>query len=117
MFGIDDFYSAIIDYSNFEISQLGNAFVFGGAMLLIGIATVFSVLALLWLCLTLFKLFFHDLPAKRAANAIEENAAPEAVVADTTSEDEIVAVIAAAIAAAESENSGVKFRVVSFNRK
>ena len=54
-----------------------------------------------------------------AASANEtEVASPVLPVAATaTSDDEIVAVIAAAIAMAESENSGLKFRVVSFKRK
>ena len=34
----------------------------------------------------------------------------------STADEEIVAVIAAAIAMAESENSGLKFKVVSFRR-
>lgn len=116
MFGID-YSKSIVDFGNFEVSQLGDALLFGGAMLLIGMATVFTVLCLLWLSLVLFKVFFHDLPERKAANAtvVEENDAPLAVT--TTSNDEIIAVIAAAIAMAESENSDIKFRVVSFKRK
>ncbi len=119
MFGIEDFTQKIVDFSNFDISQLGNALLFGGAMLLIGIGTVFAVLVLLWICLMLFKLFFHDIPTKRASKQkiepapVKVAAAPAAVSA----EGEIVAVIAAAIAMAESESSGMKFRVVSFKRK
>ena len=37
MFGIEDFYAPIVKLSNeFDISQLGEAFLFGGAILLIG---------------------------------------------------------------------------------
>ena len=118
MFGIEDFTQKIVDFSNFNISQLGDALLFGGAMLLIGMATVFSVLVLLWLCLVLFKLFFHDIPTRRSvqkAAPVEVEAASEPTLA--TSDGEIVAVIAAAIAMAESESSGIKFKVVSFKRK
>ena len=118
MFGIEDFTQKIVDFSNFNISQLGDALLFGGAMLLIGMATVFSVLVILWLCLMLFKLFFHDLPTRRRVQktaTVDVEAVSEPVVA--TSEGEIVAVIAAAIAMAESESGGIKFKVVSFKRK
>jgi sodium pump decarboxylase gamma subunit len=119
MFGITDYSKPIIDFSNFDISQLGQAAGFGGAMVLIGMATIFAVLCLLWVCLVLFKIVFHDIPEKRknAAVAVEEvtEAAPATAVAHSDDE-EIVAVIAAAIAMAESESSGTKFKVVSFKR-
>ena len=119
MFGIEDFTQKIVDFANFDISQLGNALLFGGAMLLIGMATVFSVLALLWLCLVLFKLFFHDIPTRRASMQKVAPVAVETVNESPKSdaEGEIVAVIAAAIAMAESESGGMKFKVVSFKRK
>lgn len=118
MFGINDFSKAIIDFSNFEGSQITDALMFGGAMLLIGMATVFSVLCVLWICLTLFKICFHDIPAKRRERVVDEAvvAAP-VTTAVSNNDDEIIAVIAAAIAMAESESSGIKFRVVSFRRK
>ena len=119
MFGIDDFGKAIVDFSNFEISQLGEALVFGGAILLIGILTIFAVLSILWLCLVLFKVAFHDLPQKKKAVATESVAPVQEIVNESpvSSGDEIIAAIAAAIAMAESESSGIKFRVVSFKRK
>lgn len=119
MFGIEDFSKPIIDFQNFDISQLGNAFLFGLSMLAIGMITIFAVLCLLWLCIYLFRLFFHEIPEKKAAK--KAAAIPAAVVEKTeevvtSNEGEIVAVIAAAIAMAESEHSGMKFRVVSFRR-
>ena len=54
MFGIENYTEKIVDFSNFELSQLLDAFMFGGAMLLIGMAAVFSVLLILWLFLCLF---------------------------------------------------------------
>ena len=118
MFGIFDYTKPIVDFQNFDITQLGEAFLFGGSILLIGMLTVFAVLCLLWLFLTLFKLAFHDIPVKRP----KKNAAPVPAVKEKTEDvsktddSEIIAVIAAAIALAESENTGMKFRVVSFRK-
>ncbi len=91
---------------------------FGAKILLIGIGTVFAVLALIWGALTLFKIFFHDLPAKRAAQKKAEEPEAPAVqeTVEETSDDELIAVLAAAIAAAEADAGGKKFRVVSFKR-
>ena len=121
MFGIEDYSQKIVDYANPDgfagiMSDWGSALAFGGAMLLIGMLTVFSVLALLFICLTIFKSVFSGVKDKPASVAPAVSAAPVAQ-ATTSSDDEIVAVIAAAIAMAESENSGIKFRVVSFKRK
>ena len=95
-----------------------DALAYGGQTVLIGMATVFAVLCLLWVCLILFKVFFHDMPEKKAkaAVAVQTDAVQEVTVQDN-SDEEIVAVIAAAIAMAESESLGVKFNVVSFKRK
>lgn len=114
-----NFSEAIVKFSDFEFSQLGDALLFGGSMLAIGMITVFSVLCLLWLFLTVFKLVFHDLPKKRAKSKKTAPIiiTPEKVIETRKDDDkEIVAVIAAAIAMAESDNSGMKFRVVSFKR-
>lgn len=117
MFGID-YNSPIIDFANFEIGDLLKALSFGGTMLLIGMATIFAVLILLWLCLILFRVFFYDIPEKKAKAAVAIPVAPvQETVIQETSDAEIVAVIAAAIAMAESESFGTKFNVVSFKRK
>ena len=113
---------AIVNFKNFEFSQIIEALGFGGFMLLVGMATVFAVLCTLWICLVLFKLGFHDLPEKRKAKALANatvEVAPVTESVDVTDglNGEIVAAIAAAIAMAESESSGIKFRVVSFRRK
>ena len=118
MFGIENYSDAIVKYgSDFDVSQLGDAALFGGAMVLIGMATIFAVLVLLWGCLSLFKVIFHDLPAKKAAKPTVETVAPSPAVEHSPSDDEVIAVIAAAIAMAESECSDTKFKVVSFRRK
>lgn len=114
-----DFSEAIIKFSDFEFSQLGDAFLFGGSILLIGMASVFSVLCILWIFLAIFKLVFHDLPKKKAArkkDAPVVTAIERVEETPKTDDGEIIAVLAAAIAMAESENSGMKFRVVSFKR-
>ena len=98
----------------------GETLTFGGQVVLIGMLTVFAVLGLLWAFLTVFKVVFHDLPQKRAAQIVPAAPVAEELPAEdayTAGDDEIVAVIAAAIAAAESENAGAKFKVVSFRRK
>ena len=100
--------------------SFGDIVLFGGKMVLIGMCTVFVVLILIWGCLSLFKAFFHDTKNptnKKESVAAEVAPAPVPVTNYSQSDDEIVAVIAAAIAAAESENVGAKFRVVSFRRK
>ena len=118
MFGIEDFSQKIVDFSNFNVADLGKAAAFGGTILLLGMIAIFAVLCIIWLCLILFKIVFHDLPAKKSVSPKSEAVvAPAAPQVSTTEDSEIVAVIAAAIAMAESESSGVKFRVVSFKRK
>ncbi len=95
-----------------------DALSFGGQTVLLGMVTVFAVLIIIWIALILFKLFLYDIPNKKAVEAkhpVEPIAPTPAPV--SASNDEIVAVIAAAIAMAESDGNGTKFRVVSFKRK
>ena len=97
----------------------GDIALFGSKMVLIGMGTVFAVLTLLWACLSLFKVFFHDLKnvaPKKEIVKNEETVADAPVETNATDDNEIVAVIAAAIAVAESEHADAKFRVVSFRR-
>ena len=93
--------------------------VFGAKILLIGMLTVFAVLCLIWIALSVFKSVFAKSSEKAAkAPKVQEIAAPAPVVETVSDDTEIIAVIAAAIAAAESESvNGTKFRVVSFRRK
>lgn len=91
---------------------------YGGTMLLIGILTVFSVLLIIMISLFAFKYFFHDLAKKsNTTQKPEKIEIPESVYASSSQDEEIVAAIAAAIAMAESESDGIKFRVVSFKRR
>ena len=101
-----------------EKLPFGEALSYGGQMFLIGMATVFAVLAVIFLCLVAFKCAFSNLEAKAAK--VEKKVEAPVVVAPTpvSNDAEIVAVIAAAIAMAESESGNdAKFRVVSFRRK
>ena len=96
---------------------LPDAETFGEALMIfvVGIVTVFSVLAIILLILSAFQLFFSGKKDKKPEVA-EPTPAPTPVAVPVKNDDEIIVAIAAAIAAAESE-SGAKFTVVSFKRK
>ena len=102
----------------FELFGFGETFIFGAKIALIGMAAVFSALCLIWLSLCIFKIVFHDIPAKKAARpvAVAAPVAEEKTVEYVSDDAEIIAVIAAAIAMAESESLDSKFKVVSFRR-
>ena len=92
----------------------------GLEVVLTGILTVFGVLIILWMALVLFKIFFHDIPSGKSKKPKEVKADPAPVYQApvASNDEEIIAVIAAAIAMAENECGGTKqFRVVSFKRK
>ena len=97
---------------------VGEKLVYGGQMLLLGLGAVFSVLCIIFLCLTIFKFVFtKNSTPKAKAEPTPVVVAPKQTV-NTQKDEEIVAVIAAAIAMAENEFGGNKqFRVVSFKRK
>jgi Na+-transporting methylmalonyl-CoA/oxaloacetate decarboxylase gamma subunit len=101
------------------IDNFSDKLLYGGQMLLIGLATVFAVLITLWIALVLFKVFFHDLPSRpKKVKEVANETAPVNQASETSESEEIIAVIAAAIAMAENECGGNKqFRVVSFKRK
>ena len=91
----------------------------GLEVVLTGMLTVFGVLILLWGTLVAFKFFFHDLPAKqKISKDVSAEPVPVYQAAETSNDEEIIAVIAAAIAMAENDcGSNKQFRVVSFKRK
>ena len=110
----------LLDLNLTEKLNPGDALTYGLTNVLLGMGTVFGVLIILLVILSLFKVIFHDLPNR--APKKKESAAAAApvdtpVVAQHNADEEIVAVIAAAIAMAEAESDGVKFRVVSFRKK
>ena len=117
MFGVD-YSKALANIFNVgEASDFGTAFMFGDTMVIIGMVAIFAVLCIIWLALVIFKYVFHDLAEKKAADPVEEAPVAVAPVAPVRDDSEIIVAIAAAIAAAESENQGLKFKVVSFKRK
>ena len=88
---------------------------------LLGIGTVFAVLAILWGVLEIFRFFFYDLPnkAKKSEKKAEAPkvpvAAPAPVVQAASSDEEIVAAITAAISVV-LDRPASSFRVVSFRK-
>ena len=101
------------------------AWKFAGQMTLMGMLMVFSVLAILWAVLVLFKVIFagktKKAPAEKKAApapaAPAEKPATAAPVAPAEDNGQLIAVITAAVAAyraSEGEVGG--FRVVSFKR-
>ena len=124
-------------------SVMNNGFSFteklsnGGMMVLTGMLTVFGVIFIIWLSLTIFGFFVYGLPnikkkkAESSAtakiqeiNSEEEEAAeniPAAEVVPETDDGVTVAVITAAISAylesTSDDGEVLPFRVVSFKRK
>ena len=102
------------------------AWEYAGQMTLLGMMMVFSVLAILWGVLTVFKLIFAS--NKKKTQSVKEIKAETEKSADVTdvpvssSDDaELVAVITAAVAAYMSAEQGTEvspngFRVVSFRK-
>lgn len=100
---------------------------FGGMMLLRGLLTVFGVLLILWGSIELFHYICARLtrdnkvaPAPSAAAptkpAVATPASAPAAPAAAADQTELIAVITAAIAAAQGDDSCGGFRVVSFKR-
>ena len=109
--------------------DLGGAFsperlALAGEMTLLGMGMVFAVLAILWAVLAIFKLVFAKPEPKKVSKPepvaeVAPVVTPEPV-AYVAGDDELVAVITAAIVAyRQNEEPGVApggFRVVSFRR-
>ena len=105
-------------YTQPIIDTLGGSetLAFGLQMVLLGMLAVFSVLLLIMLALYLFQAFFTKSSEKKSTPAPVVAPAPVAAAQQGLS-DEVVVAIAAAIAMAEEESDGLKFKVVSFRRK
>ncbi len=118
-----------------EAADLGGAFsperwAYAGQMTLLGMLMIFSVLAILWAILSLFKVFFarnEAAPVEKVAKVktVEKAAEPVPKVASTPilahTDEELVAILTAAVAAyieseGQSESYAGGFRVVSFRR-
>ena len=95
-----------------------------GQMTLIGLGMVFAVLAILWAVLSIFKMIFAKPEPKRqtppASVAPQPKAVESAPIVSAAGDDELIAVITAAVAAyiasEEPEAYQGGFRVVSFRR-
>ena len=109
--------NALLELFNFSAESYGENLSEGVLVFFIGIATVFSVLAIILAVLSLFGVVFGKTASSKKEKAAPAPAAVATTSATVPSDAEIIAVIAAAIAAAESECAGSKFRVVSFKRK
>ena len=99
---------------------IGERLAYSGRMLLIGIATVFLALTVLWGALALFRFVMEKTTAKKnKKTAAAEVPAPVAPVIEKADDGALVAAITAAVAATlAAENGGVTpaFRVVSYRR-
>lgn len=123
------FFALFSDTSRFGdeggYQTIGDVFKNGGSYAIVGLLTVFSVLAIIWGVLELFHFISHGKAKKKSepvtlAVTVAPTSEPTSAVSSPMSQpndEEIVAVIAAAIAAAQSENPIGSFRVVSFKRK
>ncbi len=115
------------------VEELGTAFsperwAYAGKMTLLGMVTIFSVLALLWLVISLFAKVMAKPNREKSAPKAESKAPSVSVPAAAptpapavSQNDALIAVITAAIEAyrAENEPGSVPggFRVVAFRRK
>ena len=115
-------YRSLLDSAAMPLSE---RLLEGAKVFLIGMVTVFAVLAFLWLVMALFRvLFYKKSTDEDAANVIkvEDVPAPEdiplAAPASAGSNDtQLIAVITAAIAAYNaSTGNTLPFRVVSYRR-
>lgn len=103
---------------NERLDGIGEILSYGSQMLLIGLAAVFAVLIIILLFIKLLQFFLGGHSAdKTATKAIAPTQVEAKAVQNTALDEEIVAVIAAAIACAEAESGGIKFRVVSFRKR
>ena len=108
-----NFLLEVTDYTQ-PVGNFLDGLSFGGFIVLLGMSIVFAVLIALWGSLSLFKIFFAERKKEEAAPA----PAPEELTQPSSFTDaELVAILTAAVAAAESETNDIKFRVVSFKRK
>lgn len=108
----------VSDYTK-PVEGFGDKLSFGGTMVLIGMLAVFAVLFIIYLSLVIFKFAFQgtsDKKKKKENDTLPPSPDVQDIPVAATDDEEIVAVVAAAIAMAESESDGMKFRVVSFKR-
>jgi Na+-transporting methylmalonyl-CoA/oxaloacetate decarboxylase gamma subunit len=105
------------DNSGVALKTIWQALGSGGQMFVFGIIAAFAFLGVLFVGTIFYKRFIG---LNNSASNMDESENKNGFAEDQTNRDideaEIIAVIAAAIACAEAENPGVKFKVVSFKR-
>lgn len=114
----------IVDFVKTQIPSAGEPLSIGeklslaGEMILRGMGTVFIVLALLWAIIAIFGAVSKATSGKEKKPATVP-AAPAAEIVPETNDDELVAVITAAIEAYRASEglSGRGYRVVSFKKR
>lgn len=89
---------------------------YGSQMVLIGMAAIFAVLIIILVFIKLLQFLLTGTSSEKPSKAKKEIPTEIPAVTENSMNEEIVAVIAAAIAMAESESNGLKFRVVSFRK-
>lgn len=92
---------------------LGEALKTGGTTTVLGLSIVFAVLIVLMIVLALFKVIFYREPKKQPALAVAEPV--QAAAAEDTDEDELIAVLTAAVAASLN-TSTYNLRIKSYRR-
>lgn len=102
---------------NLNVSSLGEALSVGGAVALQGMSIVFLVLILLMIILMLMKVIFYKDPSKQKAEPkiVEKTAPTEEIKADNIDDEELVAVLTAAVAASLN-TSTYNLRIKSYRR-
>ena len=108
---------AFADNSGAALKTIWQALGSGGQMFVFGIVATCAFLGILFVGMIFYKRFIG---LSNSASNTDESENKNGFIEDLTNHDndeaEIIAVIAAAIACAEAENPGVKFKVVSFKR-
>lgn len=94
--------------------SLAEALETGGATTVIGLTIVFSVLIILMIVLMLFKVIFYKEPKTQKTEAVME-AAPVQEITDETDEEELIAVLTAAVAASLN-TSTYNLKIKSYRR-
>ena len=101
--------------------NIGERIAYAGRMTLIGIATVFAALAILWGALALFRRALErgEAPKQAKPAAPAPKAVAPAPAVQVSGDGELVAAITAAVSLMLAEENGGRvpnFRVVSFRR-
>lgn len=95
---------------------LSDALAMGGQTTVIGLAIVFGVLIVLMIVLMLFKVIFYKDPSKqKKKEVVAEDVTPVAVKDEDVDEDELIAVLTAAVAASLN-TSTYNLRIKSYRR-